>query len=342
VSLQGPVFILVYSWISVVTCGVIAWCFFNQKLFPVHSSMKPLKSCSNEDDSYCTHTAYKSNLIGTFIHYMVLLTLIGIQFLLLILSIFYYIQQEAITRWPPVFQDEVQVLLVFQIVWFVGLIWSFIFQYPTSVQSLFLRRCTFQDATHIAVTAPTKAFELKSIPGTGDKIVRMVWFPVNALLRLIFSYPHSDPDFVTTICRVHIHMQTGRKYFYHRMRRYTYDEETNSFSHVFFDTGSTIGDLLSQIGGLQLDEVIQRQSLVGPNVISLPKPTLLGSIKNEFGKPYYLYQNFILWSWAPYWYYYMATINTAVRLTGGIVVSMFQFMSDSVLYQISLVEGDVE
>jgi hypothetical protein len=147
---------------------------------------------------------------------------------------------------------------------------------------------------------------------------------------------------VTTICRVHIHAQTGRRYFYHRMRRYTYDFDTESFSHGFFDIGSTIGELVSQMNGLQMDEVVQRQSLVGLNVISLPRPTLIGAIKKEFSKPFYLYQNFMLWSWAPYWYYYMATINTAVRLTGGIVVSMFQFMSDSVLYQISQIEGNVE
>lgn len=38
----------------------------------------------------------------------------------------------------------------------------------------------------------------------------------------------------------------------------------------------------------------------------------------------------------------MAIIHTFVRLTGGLVVSYFQYMSDSVLYKISIVEGDIE
>ena len=40
-----------------------------------------------------------------------------------------------------------------------------------------------------------------------------------------------------------------------------------------------------------------------------------------------------------YWYYYMAIVNSIVRVTGGIVVGVFQYMSDSGLYQLSQMEG---
>jgi hypothetical protein len=49
-----------------------------------------------------------------------------------------------------------------------------------------------------------------------------------------------------------------------------------------------------------------------------------------------------VWTWAPYWYYYMAIVNSVVRLSGGIVVGVFQYLSDSKLHQISHVEGEVE
>jgi hypothetical protein len=67
----------------------------------------------------------------------------------------------------------------------------------------------------------------------------------------------------------------------------------------------------------------------------------LGSIFKEFSKPFYLYQNFMVWSWAPYWYYYMAIVNTIVRVAGGTVVAIFQYMSDLKLYGISVMEGEV-
>ena len=120
------------------------------------------------------------------------------------------------------------------------------------------------------------------------------------------------------------------------------------------------------------------QSIVGPNVLDLKKPTLLGmskafiflisfvvdsnkngmiltshaffhclfsflgSIKNEFSKSFYIYQNFLVWTWAPFWYYYMAIVNSCVRITGGLVVSIFQYTSDLDLYQLMVVSGEVE
>jgi hypothetical protein len=73
----------------------------------------------------------------------------------------------------------------------------------------------------------------------------------------------------------------------------------------------------------------------------MQKPTVFGLIYKEFSKAFYLYQAFMVWTWAPYWYYYMAIVNTVVRVTGGIVVAVFQYISDSVLYQLTNVEGEV-
>lgn len=45
---------------------------------------------------------------------MVWITLWSFHILLTMLTIFYYMQQEAITRWKPVFYDEIQVLQAFE------------------------------------------------------------------------------------------------------------------------------------------------------------------------------------------------------------------------------------
>lgn len=45
---------------------------------------------------------------------------------------------------------------------------------------------------------------------------------------------------------------------------------------------------------------------------------------------------------APFWYYYMAIVNTVVRLTGGFVVAFFQYGSDLDLYRLMVMEGTAD
>jgi len=109
VSFTGPWFLVCYFWISGVTALVMLWCFFNQKLSPVQDSTLPMSELG------WSQTGYKRHLLGMIIHGLVMLTLFGVQFLLLILVILYYMQQGVIlSNFEPVFQDEVQVLIAFE------------------------------------------------------------------------------------------------------------------------------------------------------------------------------------------------------------------------------------
>ena len=45
---------------------------------------------------------------------------------------------------------------------------------------------------------------------------------------------------------------------------------------------------------------------------------------------------------APFYYYYMAIVNTCIRITGGLVVAVFQYMSDKDLYQLMLMKGTAQ
>lgn len=126
------------------------------------------------------------------------------------------------------------------------------------------------------------------------------------------------------------------------MRRYVYNQETGGFVPFTFNVGTTFGELLDQAGGLTKKEALLRRSLAGPNVIALPKPTFFGCLMNEFSKAFYIYQNFILWAYANFFYYYMAITHTIVRLTGAFVVAYFQFVNESTLYKLARVDGEVE
>jgi hypothetical protein len=62
-------------------------------------------------------TGYRLHPVGFVLWMCVLVILVGIQGLLAYLTIMYYVQQDAITKIPKAFEDEVQVLLAFEYVW---------------------------------------------------------------------------------------------------------------------------------------------------------------------------------------------------------------------------------
>lgn len=193
----------------------------------------------------------------------------------------------------------------------VGIVWCFFLKYPTSVHSLFLRRCLFDESSYVAVRAPVRRVD------TNDKTKKWitdVLSSVNSCFHSVMSFLYSDASLhpqgsasnQVTFCPVREDKKTGSRYFYFRMRRYTYDSKSERFVLGCWDVteGSTIGHWTDEdymYKGISENEATKRFGFVGPNVLDLKKPTILRSIMNEFSKPFYLYQNFMVWTWFPYW-----------------------------------------
>lgn len=342
-------FVFCYCWISIVTFLVIGYCYYNQKMNPIQkTSEKTLYPISSIDGSDTVlyqqqewkQIGYKTNLVGLIIGFLVYFTLWAIQFLLFFLTICYYMQQESITRWPPPFQDDVQVLLAFIIVWSVGFVFSFSFHWPHSITSLFLRRCILREATHVAVVAPI--MQVQSIASGrmkwGDILVRTIWAPIDRAYHIIFSYPLTPNDYETTYCPV----DNKTRSFYHRMGRYVFNDIEEKYVPASMKIGNTIEELSKWKEGLTSKQVNLHQAHVGPNVISIPKPNWFHTVYIEFSKPFYLYQTFILWTWFNYWYFQMALVGTITRFIGGLTVASFQYDNDRQLYKLSCVHGNCE
>jgi hypothetical protein len=340
VSFVGPWFLLCYFGYAGTLLLVMLWCFLNQKVFPVETSTKPLVTANMDTNETWTQTGYKSCLIGTAIYILVELSFVVIQFLLLITTLFYYMQQGGITRWKPVFEDEIQVLMVFQIVWMAGFVWCFSFRYPDiGVYPLFLRRCALSEATHVAVVAPIQSTAGNKVPTLARRILSVIWTPIDCVFRLIFSYPYGQTGTETEFCPIMTDSRTGTRSMLHRLRRYTFGENVGCFVPCVMSVGVTFDELLRQIDGLSQDEADGRRGIQGPNVIPLEKPTVIGSLRKEFGKAFYLYQNFSVWSFANFFYYFMAIVNTFVRVTGALIVTYHQYKSECLLYKLAHVEG---
>ena len=168
----------------------------------------------------------------------------------------------------------------------------------------------------------------------GEIITNVVWYPFDCFYRMIFSYPTSEKNYETLYCKVYKdRYNCNNNYFYCRMGRYSYSDIHSKYIPGTFNIGNTIGDYIKQHNGLSIDEANSRLQLVGPNIIPMDKPTLLNELYKEFSKSYYVYQNFMMWTWFPYWFYYMGIVNTTVRLVGGCIVATFQYRSNSTLYR---------
>jgi hypothetical protein len=198
-----------------------------------------------------------------------------------------------------IFYDELQVLRAFEIVWMVGLVWCFFLKYPMTIHSIFLRRCLHNQANYIAVTAPVQDL---------DAHYKKKWI-ANLLSRSssvflgVMSFLYSDTTRKegnkVTFCKVRVDEGTGSRYFYFRMRRYVYDDVTQKFIPGKWELDGTIGQWLDESylrEGLSSDEGVKRRGVVGRNVLDLQRPSLFRSFATEFGKPFYLYQNFMVWT----------------------------------------------
>jgi hypothetical protein len=324
------------------TLLILTWCAFNQRIAEVPGSTKSLKEAVDDGGEW-TQTAYRTGLVGNSIYALVCITFIGYQVLLATLTVLYYVQQEMITFWNPVFEDEEQALLAFIIVWMIGIVWHFVLKWPVSVRSLFLRRCVFEDATHIAVCAPTKSMGDAPSSTWTERTVAHAKYVVDTIMGAIYSDVTRTKGHGQIIyCPVQSE-KNGNRFFYFRLRRYTFDPEKGAFSPGQCSVEMTLGDMLDTAReGLDSTEVERRAMNIGPNHIRIKKPNIIKTILREFSGAFYLYQCFIIWAWFPLYYYYMAIIYTIIVSVAGLSVALFKYKNEVSLYKLTHVSGYVE
>ncbi len=303
-SFAGPVFVTIYAYFSFMCFLIVAYPAFNQRCFPVGETL-PLDDFSKESlltgipaaHKGWTQTSVRKTPLGTLLFYLTTLTLWFIQCLLLILVAFYY--KLGSPKNP--FQDEVQVLKAFEIVWMVGLVFTLCLKWPPTIESLFLRRCVSADATTVAVFAPSTAPELHEITGNPGVVMikRVMTFISNSItmtLSCIFSDTTRQKHIRGKVeyCPVFIELDGTRSFFF-RLRRYVYNDEVGRFVPGILEVGSTLGDFQNCSGGLSAAKVAHRRSKIGTNSVNLKKPNLLFGVIEEFSKMFYIYQNFMIW-----------------------------------------------
>jgi hypothetical protein len=334
-----------YVWVSIMTIVIGIWCAYNQRWSYVPESMQLLS-----DDDATTgewQTGYKTGLIGNAIHVFTILTLCGFQIILAGCSISYYAHQDpdqALTK--RVFDNEKQALQAFEVTWFLGFFWSYALKWPYSIRSLFLRRCLLGDATHVGIFVPFQATSNHAETTAARYIVMLkLWMQRFAFFgNRVMAFLFSDVSRAQASGKIQYCVVTeldGTRFFVFNFRRYNYDEQTCKFVPGCWETVKKIADLDELRPGLSRQEVQTRRALVGPNVIEMREPSLLRTLSNEFAKPFYTYQNYMVWTWVPLWYFYMALVHGSVIIAGGVTVALFRHRNDQNLYKLSQISGEV-
>jgi len=304
-TFKEPIFMFCYSWISAITVMILLWCAYNQRFSPVSGSSKPLQEATGSvavhPSQIWTQIGYRSGFVGRTIYAFTCLTFVSFHILLVLLTILYYAQVGTITWAPILIEDEQQVLLCFIIVWMVGFLWSFTLKCPPSLSSLFLRQCTFQNASVVAVIAPKHAGSKTEIQlntagcmPTVYRLVRAINSYGNSIMKFIFSEVTDVPEgWEVAYCRVRTEGST--KLFYYKLRRYAFDPLEDKFIPGEWVVGTTLGEIVKARKGLSDNDVQERRSVVGSNSIYVKRPNFLKSLHHQFSGRFYTCQFYIIW-----------------------------------------------
>ncbi|GKY96262.1 hypothetical protein MPSEU_000585800 [Mayamaea pseudoterrestris] len=279
-----------------------------------------------------TVTGYTSSMFGSLLYGTVLTILCAFQFFLF---------GFAVTSYRA--KSQTESLVAFEVTWSIGFVYTLLFKYPTSIVSVFWRKVSLQHATTVGLTTPRQVAVAHS--HRDPKYVRKlralsaklsVLF--HAAMGCFFAMPRSGKLSYLTVRKD----VKGTRYIVHEFRRYNYNVETQVFEPGDLVVVDKIGDVIDAAHGLTSLKVERRLRVVGPNAIEMATPSAWRTLSEEFHKPFYVYQLFMLWSWVPLYYFYLAAIHGLVIITGGLAVAWFKYRNESNLFKLTHVEGDVD
>eukprot|EP00808_Paulinella_micropora_P011287 g80566.t1 len=238
-------------------------------------------------------------------------------------------------------EDPTQSLAFFEVVWSVCAVWWLFLKWPTSIYSLFLRRCPLNEAEYVAVFTEKEEGALLT---KDNESLWLLWskclvFGLNSIInwfcRALFSDRCRPAGRIgdVQLCRVDITVKVDgkewREFKFH-LCQYILDPETGVFKAGTVNLGGeTLRDLAEKSDGLTTLQVLDRRAVVGPNEVRMRDPSLFTSLLEEFSKIFYVYQSMMAWSWFNFAYWHMGIVNTFVYLTGGLAVAWYSYLNEN-------------
>ncbi|KAJ2809548.1 hypothetical protein H4R20_000050 [Coemansia guatemalensis] len=110
--------------------------------------------------------------------------------------------------------------------------------------------------------------------------------------------------------------------------RYVLSELTGCFGSHVINLGTTSAQLLSSSGGLSRQQVLERQALIGENLVQVAVPSFGMGMVYELRGFLYLYQLMCMWVWFYFNYYKMACVQLGVILASAVVKVVIRQQSE--------------
>lgn len=246
--------------------------------------------------------------------------------------------------WNP-FHDAPQTLYAFTIAWAVAAAYFSFFKRPQSLYCCFMRRCRLADAVMVAVFIPdSRGLDLLSKDGMEwnvTHIFKTFHHQFDGCFAFLFSESdHKEPGQIS-YCPVKLD-SAGVRYFEFHMRRYNYVAKLELFEPSDLHISGNATELFQLKEGLTDDEARRREAIIGGNIVGIDEPSFLKALVKEFSRIFYVYQNFITWTWFNYSYWHMGIVNTLVYVSGGLTVAYVNYTNARRLKELCRIVGTVE
>eukprot|EP00977_Amphora_coffeiformis_P009652 scaffold2222_cov164-Amphora_coffeaeformis.AAC.6 len=215
------------------------------------------------------------------------------------------------------------VLRAFITIWCIGLVWNLLVPNGTALSLWTRAPCPLSCATQVTFAASSSTLAAlsrgKIFPNWRAKVA--AWWH-----NVVMQRWHQEPPIVCDVYHLGdddapADQEHGTRFVTHQLQRYTYQPKTGLFepavwewhaeqsSSASTDTTGTVrlrDFTQAAVGGLSSVHVYQRWQAVGDNIIDLPEPHFGKALHTEISQPFYTYQWFMIASWLPLSYYYMA------------------------------------
>jgi hypothetical protein len=206
-----------------------------------------------------THqTAYKRHAVGSVLYVLTMVTFFGWFALQLIVTLLLFRTE--------IDEDYLMAIQTFIVLWFAGYLWNCTLLWPHTIESLFLRRCKFAEATHIAVfhdaDESLKLHEANQgqssrLPACIESLVANTRFLAHSYMTLIFANPECRPDHANgmfQLCPV-MSNDDDSQYIVFMLRRYNFDKAKRIYLPGFFAMPNTIDQLVASSGIIVMDKI---------------------------------------------------------------------------------------
>lgn len=241
-----------------------------------YETSENFNSLIEEGDNNIKQTGYKESTLGRWIFYVLLFVIFYAN---LLTHVFWIDDTITVDFFFP---DHVTRQILYLVWWHISLVLVVILRVCfDQVRNFFRIECPLDEATHVLIWEPAE--DLGDFSSTGWIRDALIWIE-NMSKRV---RPKRGTYHTKVVGGV------DQPTFEHHLHRYVYSHEQSRYVNYNFQVGSQMKDFAA-LQGLDMEAVSKRLEKSGPNSITIPIPTILTAIRDEFFQFFYIYQYFLL------------------------------------------------